>query len=107
MCPPQSNPMPQIPTLPKDEFPRTYLPALDGLRGWAVLVVILGHLASGFRWNSLAMLAQYGGIGVDLFFVLSGFLITGILLDAKGRAGYLPNFYARRVLRIWPIYFLL
>jgi peptidoglycan/LPS O-acetylase OafA/YrhL len=89
-------------------FPRSHIPALDGLRGWAILLVLLTHLAPAWGWpTSLAHLASFGWIGVDLFFVLSGFLITGILLDSKGLPGYLKNFYARRILRIWPIYFLL
>ena len=89
-------------------FPRSHIPALDGLRGWAVLFVLFAHVASPFRWSGLPLTAShYGFIGVDLFFVLSGFLITGILLDTKTSSAYLKNFYARRVLRIWPIYFLL
>ena len=76
---------------------RGYRPGLDGLRGLAVAAVFVYH-AHG---ESL----PGGWLGVDLFFVLSGFLITGILLDTKGGDGYFRNFYARRALRIFPLYY--
>src|SRR5262249_30324556 len=90
-----------------------HIQALDGLRGVAVMVVVLVHANGCFGgpfsvgWVSGPLGAVFGGgwIGVDLFFVLSGFLITGILLDARGSPAYLRNFYVRRVLRIMPLYF--
>ena len=87
-----------------------HMPALDGLRGVAVLLVILCHAILSLAPTSALQEAVYragyaGWVGVDLFFVLSGFLITGILLDAKGAPGYYRAFYARRVLRIFPLYY--
>src|SRR5436190_1162893 len=77
------------------------LPALDGVRGIAALMVMSFHYwdGAGSRWPAL------GQTGVDLFFVLSGFLITRILLAARDSPGYFRNFYARRALRILPLYY--
>ena len=80
-------------------------PALDGLRGVAVLLVVLAHasqkrlLAENFKFS--------GELGVIVFFVLSGFLITHLLLEERTRTGQisLSKFYVRRALRIWPLYF--
>lgn len=74
-------------------------PWLDVLRGLAVIMVILYHNFSFLPG------AQFGYLGVDIFFVLSGFLITDILCRAEGSAGMLKNFYARRILRIFPVYY--
>ncbi|MFY9646734.1 MAG: acyltransferase, partial [Terriglobales bacterium] len=84
-----------------------YVPQLDGLRGIAILAVLFGHLAPRFPALHFGAVAQYNFMGVDLFFVISGFLITGILLDSVGSEHYFRNFYVRRVLRIWPLYYTL
>lgn len=81
---------------------------LDGLRAFAILPVLLTHFwlyPTGYAFVN--RLAATGWIGVDLFFVLSGYLITGILWDARESAGYYWKFYVRRVLRIFPLYYLL
>jgi peptidoglycan/LPS O-acetylase OafA/YrhL len=97
-----------------DRHPHSrHIPVLDGLRGIAIIAVIVCHVNwtyggpfMGGRLNGpLAMVFGWGWVGVDLFFVLSGFLITGILYDARGCGGYFRNFYARRTLRIMPLYF--
>ncbi|GAB4555266.1 MAG: acyltransferase [Phycisphaerales bacterium] len=90
---------------------RGHIPALDGLRGVAILLVLLFHCtdmtASGVLDNAVATTFRWGAYGVDLFFVLSGFLITGILADARGKPGFFSSFYMRRVLRIFPLYYLI
>jgi peptidoglycan/LPS O-acetylase OafA/YrhL len=90
---------------------RLHDPALDGLRGLAVLLVYVFHYGGGLQSHNpavrlLGYLTQAGWTGVVLFFALSGFLITGSLWDSLRNAHWLRNFYARRALRILPLYFL-
>src|SRR5271170_422263 len=83
-----------------------HLPALDGARGLAILLVLLIHLSAILRSNVfLNQVFSVGWIGVDLFFVLSGFLITRILVSTQNDSRYYSRFYIRRGLRIWPLYF--
>jgi peptidoglycan/LPS O-acetylase OafA/YrhL len=85
-----------------------HLPELDGLRGLAVLGVFFFHARLRLAGSWLDRPTQCGWSGVSLFFVLSGFLITSILLTARQQPRhYFRNFYARRALRVWPVYFLL
>ena len=87
------------------------VPELDGLRGLAILLVILCHYISNSRGGTSLPFAYFsrmfslGWSGVDLFFVLSGFLIGGILLDARAAPNYFRAFYVRRVHRILPVYY--
>ncbi|HKY73215.1 MAG TPA: acyltransferase [Nitrospira sp.] len=87
---------------------------LDGFRAAAVLMIFVHHLFFGwpldpaaFSWMPRVVVEAiaHGWLGVDLFFILSGFLITGILLDSRQSAHYFRNFYMRRTLRIVPLYF--
>jgi len=80
------------------------IPQLDAVRGVAILLVMLHNQSALFPSLPLERLFANGWMGVDLFFVLSGFLITGILVDTKSSEGAVKNFYARRGLRIWPLY---
>jgi peptidoglycan/LPS O-acetylase OafA/YrhL len=83
----------------------SHIPQLDGVRGIAILAVMLVHSADRLSSLGIRSFFRYGWVGVDLFFVLSGFLITRILLQARGSDHFFRNFYVRRVLRVWPLYY--
>ncbi len=89
-----------------------YVPQLDALRALAILAVIFHNIDTYSLENPVGLFVKLvnftsnaGWVGVQLFFVLSGFLITGILLDGRGAPHQLRNFYMRRVLRIFPVYY--
>ena len=91
---------------------RMHFPALDGLRGIAILLVLIRHSLQEYElgpfqnWRSLVYnVICSTGWGVVLFFVLSGFLITGILLDSKQSPHYYRSFFGRRIVRIFPLYY--
>lgn len=85
----------------------TYLPELDGLRGLAILWVVLYHCHPRLVGTWIYYASLWGWAGVVLFFILSGFLITSILLVTRDKPHFFHNFHARRALRIWPVYLLL
>jgi peptidoglycan/LPS O-acetylase OafA/YrhL len=90
---------------------RGHLRSLDGIRGLAILMVLASHgfesnyLTGNFLIRFIGDFFYYGLFGVDLFFVLSGFLITGILVDSLSDQRFFTKFYARRILRIFPLYY--
>jgi peptidoglycan/LPS O-acetylase OafA/YrhL len=86
---------------------RRHIASLDGLRGLAIGLVFLHHFYPRQPHNPLSMLASTGWVGVAIFFVLSGFLITGILVDTLHKPHNLRNFFARRFLRLLPVYVLM
>ena len=92
----------------------SHIPALDGLRGLAIILVLVLHfgspsgfplLARGAIGNAIDRVFYAGWAGVDLFFVLSGFLISSILLSTRDDDGYFGRFYSRRALRIFPVHY--
>ncbi len=94
---------------PDPGTPGPRIPVLDGLRSLVILVLIV-HYTDSVDLAPVAKTVFYltqlvASVGLDVFFALSGFLITGILLDTRGATGYFKNFYSRRVLRIFPLYY--
>lgn len=95
---------------PKVAPPARHYLALDGLRGVAILMVFFFHYGDLANSSSkllrfLSLVKGAGWMGVDLFFVLSGFLITGILFDTRHKPNYFSNFYMRRMLRLFPVFY--
>lgn len=94
------------------DYTNKHLPQLDGIRGVAIIMVLIYHFIAispspnTDLENTIFTFTKSGWIGVDLFFVLSGFLITRILLTTKDKEKYYLNFYVKRVLRIFPLYYL-
>jgi peptidoglycan/LPS O-acetylase OafA/YrhL len=84
----------------------SYIPELQGLRGLAVLAVFVYHCHPRLEGTWIHSASLWGWVGVNLFFALSGFLITSILIEARSKPHYFRNFYGRRALRIWPVYVL-
>jgi peptidoglycan/LPS O-acetylase OafA/YrhL len=104
---------PPTPREGADPIVRPRMPELDSVRGVAILLVVFCH---GYFWScgvtglgtlakAFVEITRAGWLGVNLFFVLSGFLITGILLDSRLDEDYFRRFYARRALRILPAYY--
>jgi len=87
-----------------------YIPELDGMRAVAIGAVLLyhcwGYLGEAPVGRAVSSLAAIGWAGVDIFFAISGFLITGILLSAREQANYYKRFFIRRSIRIFPLYYL-
>ncbi len=99
-----------VASTPKTISTDHYIKAFDGLRGLAILSVMFHHYTfflkpESFLEKLIIYFSNLGTYGVDSFFVLSGFLITGILLDSKGKDHFFRNFYMRRILRIFPLYY--
>lgn len=93
---------------------RRYLPSLEGVRGYGFLLVFCGHYfpaeeiarPGSVRLKLLTALSSLGIFAVPAFFVLSGYLIGGILYHTRNRQGYFRVFYSRRIVRVFPVYYL-
>jgi peptidoglycan/LPS O-acetylase OafA/YrhL len=102
---------PGVPSSGIDRPAEKHILALDGIRGFAILLVLYHHLfwsnpnSGNHFFDFLNAIRASAFIGVNLFFALSGFLITGILLDTVTSPNFFKNFYARRMLRIFPLYY--
>jgi peptidoglycan/LPS O-acetylase OafA/YrhL len=93
-----------------------HIPVLDSIRGVAIIMVMIAHFFQGAEASIISDYPLFGPVflkiayiglsGVDLFFILSGFLITGILIETKNSRNYFRVFYIRRFLRIFPLYYL-
>jgi peptidoglycan/LPS O-acetylase OafA/YrhL len=81
------------------------IPELDAVRGIAIVLVLLHHIILP-DYKTGYYISRFFWVGVDFFFILSGYLITRIIIEKHQNPGFLRNFYARRSLRIWPIYYL-
>src|SRR3954471_9655941 len=111
----QSTPISAFASAKKEKI---FFPNLDGLRFISFFLVFLYHTymtffnnirdASPDAFDYIQRLFQHGNLGVNFFFVLSGFLITYLLIKEKEYTGkvHVPNFYVRRILRIWPLYYM-
>ncbi|MGA2672938.1 MAG: acyltransferase [Terracidiphilus sp.] len=103
-----------MPKLETTDRQRTYLPSLEGLRAYAFLPVFLAHYfpVSLFPYHSslwllpMSLAMDTAWLAVPIFFVLSGYLIGGILYDTRDRVGYFKVFYSRRILRVFPVYYI-
>jgi peptidoglycan/LPS O-acetylase OafA/YrhL len=98
---------PNLPSSGRPTWLPNFIPAFDGLRGIAILAVVLYHCNPRLQGTSLAPFIIWGWCAVSLFFALSGFLITGTILDSSDSPRFYANFFARRFLRTWPVYWLL
>lgn len=112
---PSSSPSETEPPLPESGLPPPSSPAriveLDGIRGIAIFLVLLSHLVPFFELHGIPLWQKFvlrtwsaGWVGVDVFFVLSGYLITNILVGGVNKPEFWRKFYIRRALRIMPAF---